>query len=251
MRASEINREPDPLPPEAFHTTHWSVVLAATDRSSVDGREALESLCRAYWHPLYAFVVRRGWPFPDAQDLTQSFFTRLIEKDYLLQAQQEKGRFRSFLLTSLKHFLANEWNRDGAIKRGGGCTFVPWDEPGVEALLERTPSETELSPEATYERQWALTLLDRVFASLREECAAAGKEALFDALRPCLSGERSTAPYSELAATLQMTPGAVQVAVHRLRRRYGELLRAEIADTVEWEADVDDELRHLFAALRS
>jgi RNA polymerase sigma-70 factor (ECF subfamily) len=179
--------------------------------------------------------------------LTQEFFARLLEKNYLNQADREKGRFRSFLLASVKHFLANEWDRANTLKRGGGIAFIPWDE------MEHEPQaslESHLPPDQLYERQWALTLLDQVFTRLREECVAAGKAGLFDTLRVYVSGEKAAAAYAEAGAALSMNAGAVQVAVYRLRKRYGELLRAKIAHTVSRPEDIDEELRHLFAALR-
>jgi RNA polymerase sigma-70 factor (ECF subfamily) len=229
-----------------FTTTHWSVVLAAGG-DAPGAADALTALCRAYWRPLYAYVRRRGHGEQDAQDLTQEFFARFLEKNYVLQANQEKGRFRSFLLASMNHFLANEWDRVNTAKRGGGRTFIPWDQVEDEP---QAAVESDLPPDRLYERQWALAVIDRVFARLREECSVAGKAELFDTLRVHLSGEQAVSSYSESGARLQMTAGAVQVAVHRLRRRYGELLRAEIAQTVSRREEVDEELRHLFAALR-
>jgi RNA polymerase sigma-70 factor (ECF subfamily) len=231
----------------AFATTHWSAVLAAGTQDSTQTAEALAALCRAYWRPLYAFAMRRGYNQHDAQDMTQEFFARFLARNYVAQADREKGRFRSFLLASLKHFLANEWDRANAVKRGGGCALIPWDE------LEHEPQaslESHLPPDQIYERQWALTLLDQVFTHLRDECVAAGKAELFDTLRVYLSGEKAAATYAEAGMTLRMSTGAVQVAVSRLRKRYGELLRAEIAHTVSRPEEIDEELRHLFAALR-
>jgi len=231
----------------AFVTTHWSAVLAAGTQDSPHGPDALADLCRAYWQPLYAYTRRWGHNQHDAQDLTQEFFARFLARNYVAQADREKGRFRSFLLASLKHFLANEWDRANTLKRGGGRAFIPWEE------LEHEPSallESQVPPDQLYERQWALTLLDQVFIRLREECVAAGKAELFDSLRVYLSGEKATAEYAEAGMPLSMSAGAVQVAVHRLRKRYGELLRTEIAHTVSRPEDIDEELRHLFAALR-
>ena len=231
----------------AFVTTHWSAVLTAGTQDSTQTAEALAALCRTYWRPLHAYAMRQGHNQHDAQDLTQEFFARFLAKNYVAQADREKGRFRSFLLASLKHFLANEWDRANTVKRGGGGAFIPWDE------LEHEPSaplESHLPPDQLYERQWALTLLDQVFTRLRNECVAAGKAELFDTLRVHLSGEKAAASYAEVGTTLAMSAGAVQVAVHRLRKRYGELLRAEIAHTVSRPGEVDEELRHLFAALR-
>jgi len=231
-----------------FATTHWSMVLAAGDGVSAPATAALEALCRTYWFPLFTFVRRRGHNPEDAQDMTQEFFARFLGRNVVSQADRDRGRFRSFLLASMKHFLANEWDRSNAIKRGGKCVFVPWDaEPAAGLDVVAAP---ELTAEKLYERQWALTLLDQVFTRLREECVAAGKAELFDTLRVYLSGEKAAAAYAQAAERLGMSAGAVQVAVHRLRRRYGELLRAEIAHTVSRLEEIDEELRHLFAALR-
>ena len=232
-----------------FTTTHWSVVLAAGRSVSPQASEALEKLCRTYWYPLYAYARREGHTVHDAQDLTQEFFARFLAKDYLNQVEREKGRFRSFLLASLKHFLANERDRSNTLKRGGGCAFIPWDDLEREGRVE-VQAPQEWTAERVYERQWALTLIEQVFARLREECRAAGKAELFETLRVYLSGEKSNASYAEAGERLQMSAGAVQVAVHRLRRRYGELLREEISQTVSRPEERDEEIRHLFAALR-
>lgn len=247
---STTNRAaPEPKEGEgAFTITHWSVILAAGQGASPESEAALAALCQVYWRPLYAYVRRRRNGEHDAQDLTQEFFARFLEKNYVAQADREKGRFRSFLLASMNHFLANEWDRANTLKRGGGSAFIPWDE------LEHEPQatlESHLPPDRLYERQWALTVIEQVFARLREECAAAGKAGLYDALRGYLSGEKSAMSYADAAGPLQTTAGSVQVAVHRLRKRYGELLRGEIAQTVSRPGEVDEELRHLFAALRS
>jgi RNA polymerase sigma factor (sigma-70 family) len=247
---SGTRREPSRQPGSAqFATTHWSVVLAAQQGDSVQAAEILEKLCRAYWYPLYVFIRRSGHDEETAKDLTQGFFEQFLEKNYLRQVDREKGKFRSFLLASVKHFLANQRDRANTTKRGGAYDFVPWDEATLETqvLLEALP---DLPAEKSYERQWALTLLDQVFARLREECAAAGKAQLFEALGMYLSGEKSTESYADVASQLNMTAGSVQVAVHRLRRRYGELLRTEIAHTVSRPEEIDEEIRHLFAALR-
>jgi DNA-directed RNA polymerase specialized sigma24 family protein len=225
------------------------VVLAAQQVDSLHAAEILEQLCLTYWYPLFVFIRRSGHDEETAKDLTQGFFEQVLEKNYLRQVDREKGKFRSFLLASVKHFLANERDRAKTTKRGGDYTFVPWDEATLEnqILLETLP---DLPAEKIYERQWALTLLDQVFARLREKCVAAGKAQLFDALRIYLSGEKSAGSYADVAPGLNMTPGSVQVAVHRLRRRYGELLRTEIANTVSRPEEIDEEIRHLFAALR-
>ncbi len=233
-----------------FAATHWSEVLAAQRGDSPQAAAALEKLCRTYWYPLYVFIRRSGHDDETAKDLTQGFFGQFLEKHCLDQVDRAKGRFRSFLLASLKHFLANERDRANTLKRGGAYAFVPWDEAALESQI-LSDAQPDLSAETLYERQWALTLLDQVFARLREECAAAGKAPLFEALRIYVSGEKSMESYAEVATRLNMTAGSVQVAVHRLRRRYGELLRGEIAHTCRGPEEIDEEIHHLFAALRS
>lgn len=228
-----------------FHTTRWSVVLAAGGDAS-RAQPALTTLCRAYWYPLYAFVRRQGVAPHDAQDLTQEFFARLLEKEWLASVQRERGRFRSWLLAAMKHFLANEWDKSRAKKRGGGIAFVSIDEMSAESRYAHEPADTTTA-ETLYDRRWALTLLDRVLARLREEFVAAGKLAHFEALKGALTGDRT--PYSEIATALGTTEGAVKVAVHRLRERYRDIIRAEIAETVSTPAEVEDEMRHLLAAL--
>lgn len=246
---SAAHSEPRGRAPTDFATTHWSVVLAARQGDSPQAFELLERLCRTYWYPLYLFIRRSGHDEETAKDLTQGFFQKLLQKDYLRDVDREKGKFRSFLLTCVKHFLANEWDRAKTAKRGGGYTFVPWDEVMVENY--NIPNYLHsVSAEQAYDRQWALTLLDQVFNRLRDECVQAGKTDLFEALRIYLSGEKSGESYAEVAEGLNMTTGSVQVAVHRLRRRYGELLRGEIAQTVSQPDEVDEEIRSLFAALR-
>jgi RNA polymerase sigma-70 factor (ECF subfamily) len=231
-----------------FATTHWSLVLKAGQTPGQEATEALNKLCHTYWFPLYLFIRRSGHNEETAKDLTQGFFEQFLEKNYLGQVDPQKGKFRSFLLAAAKHFVANQWDRNHARKRGGEYAFIPWDESlESQRLLAALP---DLPAERIYERQWALTLLDQVMARLREECAAAGKAGLFEALAPYLSGEKSAESYGEVAPRLHMTAGSVQVAVHRLRRRYGELLRAEIAHTVSRPEEIDEEIHHLFAALR-
>lgn len=245
---SGSNGEARPAGPVQFVTTQWTAVLTAGRSDSTHAQAALEQLCRAYWHPLYAFVRRQGHDEHDAQDLTQEFFVRLLEKHYLGEVEREKGRFRSFLLAAMKHFLANEWHRANAQKRGGGQKFVPLDAEDAETRYGVDPAHLE-SPDRLFERRWALTLLDLVLARLRAEHEAAGKAELFDALKGCLTGDRAELPYAELGSKLGLSEGAVKVAVHRLRQRYRGLLRAEVAHTVASEQDVEDELRHLFHAL--
>lgn len=231
-----------------FATTHWSIVLSAKGESSTQVKESLAKLCHAYWYPLYAYVRRQGHSAHDAQDLTQEFFVRLLGKDYLAAVDRSKGRFRSFLLAAMKHFLANEWDKAQAQKRGGGQVFVALDAASAETRYALEPVDNA-SPERIFERRWALTLLDQVLARLRGEFTAAGKKTLFESLKGALTGSRDSLPYAELGAKLGMSEGAVKVAVHRLRTRYRELLREEIASTVASDADVEDELRHLFKLL--
>ena len=232
----------------AFLTTHWSVVLGAGEESSPAATEALEKLCRAYWYPLYAYVRRRGFAAPDAQDLTQEFFARLVEKHYLAGVDRSKGKFRTFLLAALEHFLANQWRDARAQKRGGGQTLLSLDDAAAETRYHLEPVDCD-TPEKIYERRWALTLLEQTLSRLREECRATDKTQLFDELKGVLSGEESERTYAEIAARLGMTEGAVKAAVHRLRQRYGTLLREEIAQTVASPEEIDEEIRHLFAAV--
>ena len=229
----------------AFASTRWSVVLAASGDDS-RARAALTTLCHGYWYPLYAYVRRQGHAPHDAQDLTQEFFARLIEKNWLSAVARERGRFRSFLLSAMKHFLANEWDKSHAQKRGGAVSFISINDE-AESRYAAEPSAPD--DEALYDRRWALTMLDRVLMRLRSEHADAGKIEQFDALKGALTGDAP--PYAEIAVRLRTTEGAVKVAVHRLRERYRELLRAEIADTVTQSMEVEEELRHLFSVLAS
>lgn len=242
-----------PLPADArrpFATTRWSVVLAAGKDSSPDSRQALVTLCEAYWYPLYAYVRRRGYDAEEAQDLTQEFFTRLLEKDYVRAADPARGKFRSFLLSSLNHFLANEWRRERAQKRGGQQTILSLDFAAGEGRLTLEPAH-EMTPEKVFERRWAMTLLTQALARLREEYAAAGKLPLLERLQPFLGGEGNAAPYKEIGDELGLSEGAVKVAVHRLRRRCRDILRDEIAQTVVSIQEVDEELQDLFRAITS
>ena len=231
-----------------FTTTHWSVVLAAGNTSSPDSSQALASLCQTYWYPLYACVRRLGRSPHDAQDLTQAFFARVLERSLVKEADPARGRFRSFLLTSLKNFLADEWDKAQAQKRGGGQPSFSWDEPSAETRYELEPAH-EINAEKLFERRWALTLLEQALKRLEAEYAALGKQRLFDELHIVLLGEKGSLTYAEVGARLAMTEGTVKVAAHRLRRRYRELVRAEIAHTVASPGEIDDEIRHLFAAL--
>ncbi len=233
---------------EQFTATHWSVILAAGQGGTARSEQALEVLCRTYWHPLYAYVRRRGHPEHEAQDLTQEFFARLLDKDYLRAVDRAKGKFRSFLLAAIEHFLAKEWRRANAQKRGGGVDFVPLDGPSAESgpLQVAAPN---LSSEEFFDQQWAITLLEQAVGRLRQEYGAAGKGELFEELKIYLTGERREGCYAELAARLGTTVAALKMSVSRMRQRYGELLRAEIANTVSGPEEVEQELRALLAAL--
>jgi RNA polymerase sigma factor (sigma-70 family) len=231
--------------PVVFTTTHWSVVLAAREKDTPESLAALETLCRAYWHPLYAFARRSGHSPADAEDLTQGFFARLLEKDFLLAAVRDKGKFRSFLLTALKRFMANEWDRQHARKRGGFTTFVEIDQPLAESRMVAEPESAQ--PDQVFDRQWALTLLQRTLSALEQEYVASGRAKLFEQLRLCLSKDPEALPYSEIAQQMKLTEAAVKMAVHRLRARYREILQAEIAQTVSTAEEVEEELRHLLS----
>lgn len=245
MAGSESKERPRSGEADQFETTQWSAVLAAGQDTTAESREALAKLCEAYWFPLYAFIRRKGATVDDAKDLTQGFFAQLIEKGFLKEVRRERGKFRAFLLTALKHYMANERRRDRAQKRGGGQTPSSLDFDVAEGTY-RLESAEELTPEKLYERQWAMTLLDQVSQSLSEEYAQSGKGAFFDTLRPFLTGEEPRGSYAQVAGELAMTEGAVKVAVHRLRKRFGAVLRREIAQTLTPSDDVEDEIRHLF-----
>ncbi len=229
-----------------FHTTHWSVVLDAKRSDTAKADEALEILCRTYYYPLYAFVRREGHRPHEAQDLTQEFFHRFLAKDYLASVGREKGKFRSFLLASLKHFLSSARVRESALKRGGGHTFVALEHESVEERYLLEPA-SELPSELFYDRGWATTLMERAMVRLRQEFEGENRGAEFDRLRAFLSREPKEGEYAALAEFTNLTPGAISVAVHRLRQRYGQRVRAEVADTVAHPADVEEELRYLFA----
>lgn len=229
-----------------FATTHWSVVQTAARSDTTRAGAALEKLCRTYWFPLYAYVRRRGQSPADAQDLTQAFFARLLEHNWVGAADRERGRFRTFLLTAMSRFLADEWDKVRAQKRGGGQLPVSLEE--AETLYGLEPADTRTA-EQTFERRWALALLDTVLYRLKTEYETAGRGDLFARLHGCLVGGRGSQPYAHLAGQLGMTEGAVKVAVHRLRLRYRELLRQEIAQTLAAGEDVEAELRHLFKVL--
>ncbi len=231
-------------------TTHWSVVLSARQPDSPQATEALETLCRTYWYPLYAFVRRQGCSPQDAQDLTQEFFARLLEKNYLKSAQEQKGKFRTFLLVALKRFLANDWDRRHAQKRGGFAPVISIDEAWAESRFAAEPV-AEGQPDQQFDRQWAMTLLDQTMKRLEEEYVSTGRAKLFQALRGLLVKEASALPYAEVAAGLRLTEAAVKMAVHRLRGRYREILKEEIAATVSSPEEVEAEIQHLFSAFAS
>jgi RNA polymerase sigma factor (sigma-70 family) len=239
--------QPSPQPNACFLTTHWSVVLSAQDKESPASRAALETLCRTYWFPLYAYVRRFGHNAHDAQDLTQGFFARVLEKDYLKTAARERGRFRTFLLVMLKRFLAGEWDRQHAQKRGGFTPLVSIDQELAESRFAAEPADS-LQPDLVFDRQWAMTLLERTMSCLREEYVSTGRAKLFELLSGCIARDEGSLRYAEIAARLNLTEAAVKMAVHRLRARYRELLRAEIAGTVSSPEEVDEEIRHLFSA---
>lgn len=234
---------------QVFDKTQWSMVLAAADRTTPGSAEALEQLCRAYWPPVYSHLRMKGHDLHEAQDLAQEFFSRLLHGPSLASVSPEKGRFRAFLLASLKHFLINEWKRDRALKRGGGVVFVDLDglDPGVRDACEPRAGE---DPESAYERRWALTLLGRVRSRMKREYEAAGQSDRHDALNSYLLGGEETDSYAQTAARLGLTEAAVKSAIYKIRQRFGQLLRAEIARTVGSAGEVDDELRHLIASLR-
>jgi RNA polymerase sigma-70 factor (ECF subfamily) len=222
--------------------------LSARRKDSPQSAAALETLCRTYWYPLYAYVRRQGHSPPDAQDLTQEFFARLLQKDYLKAAAREKGRFRTFLIVALKRFLANEWDRVRAQKRGGGQPLLSLDTELAEQRYRIEPAE-QATADKIYERRWALTLLDRTLARLREEFAATGRARDFDRLKVCLTAERGEISYAEIAAALGLSEGAARVAVHRLRKRFREVFREEIAHTVSGPEDIEEEVRYLMGVL--
>lgn len=246
MTSSDDERADDR--PQDFATTRWSVVLAAGRRSSPKASAALEDLCQIYWYPLYVYVRRRGYTGDDAADLTQEFFARLLEKNRLAQVDRRKGKFRSFLLASMKHFLANEWDKSQAQKRGGGRAPISIELSVAETAYRFEPVD-EITAERAFERRWALTLLDSVLQQLRTEYVAGGREDLFDRIKGRLMHPDDAGGYRDIAADLSMSEGAVKVAVYRLRKRYRELLVHEVSQTVTVAGEIDDEVGELFKAL--
>lgn len=233
---------------ETFETTDWTLIRTAREGEDRDARAALARLCKAYWYPLYAFVRYQGYSADDAADLVQGFFALLLEKHYLEDVDPEAGRFRTFLLSSLKHFLSNERAKERALKRGGGLQTISLDSEEAERRWIYEPVVEE-TPEDVFERRWARTVVDHALNRLRLERAAVGKAKEFDLLAPYLIGEEPHPPYREVAEQLDTSVGALRVAVHRLRNQFGDLLRHEIRQTVTQPAEVDDEIRHLLSAL--
>ena len=233
----------------AFATTRWSVVLEAQGESPA-AQEALETLCRIYWRPLYAFVRREGCGHEEAQDITQGFFASLFERESLNAVRREKGRLRSYLLKALKYFLADEQRRARAIKRGKGQRLIPLEELGAEGQSEMEPADP-VTAEMIYERRWASTLLERVLSRLKDEYQTAGNARLFDLLKQLLPDEPGAPSQAEIAAQLGMTENATRQAFYRFRQCYQSLLREEIAHTVATPADIEDELRHLIAVVEA
>src|ERR1051325_7531712 len=233
-----------------FATAHWSVVLAAKDDASAHADEALATLCRTYWYPLYVFIRRSGYAQHDAEDLTQEFFARLLSRNYLNAVDRTKGKFRSFLLAAFHHFAANQRRDARAQKRGGQCTFISLNDESAEQCYLQCAA-TDLPPEKLFERQWATTVLEQVVGALRREFIAAGKAAMFDELKVFLTGDKPSGGYATVAARLGTTEAALKMSVSRMRQRYGELLHAEIAKTVSGPEDIEEELQALFAALSS
>ena len=240
--------DPRPHPTESFPTTRWSLVLGAREGASADARAALAELCGTYWYPLYAFIRRKGYGPEDAQDLTQTYFARLLEKGVIAAADRSKGRFRAFLRTDCQHFLIDQYRRNAA--RGGVATPISIDARDAEGRYLFEPAD-EMSPDLLFDRAWAMTLLDRVLGLLAGEYAARGRSEVFDGLKVLLTGGKGAVPSARLADQLGMTERAVNVAVYRLRKRYREILQEQIAATLDDTSELDDEIRSLFDALRS
>jgi RNA polymerase sigma factor (sigma-70 family) len=236
-------------PDREFTTTHWSVVLAAGQCDTPDAHQALGTLCRTYWYPLYAFARRQGRSPEDAEDLTQAFFERFLEKGSIGLADPTRGRFRSFLLGSFKNFIAEAHRQASRVKRAGGQSAVSWDAMSAEERYQAEPQD-ESSAEALYEERWALTLLDAAMARLGAELAAAGRERIFVELKGQIWGGSGVLSYRELSGRLEMSEGALKVTVHRLRQRFRELLREEVVHTVADAGEINDELRHLVGVVR-
>jgi RNA polymerase sigma-70 factor (ECF subfamily) len=234
----------------AFNTTRWSVVMAAGAGSSESARAAVEKLCRSYWFPLYAFGRRLGNSPEDAEDLTQEFFARFLARDHFALADRACGRFRTFLLTSLKRFQTDEWRRGNRVKRDGGVAFVSTGAAEAESRYSAEPRH-ELSPDRLFDRRWAEALLERVLDQLRQDYSSTGRAGIYTQLQQFLWGRNAEMSYAEMGRQLGLNEGAVKVAVHRLRQRFRDLLRAEVARTVESPDQVEDELQHLLGVFAS
>jgi DNA-directed RNA polymerase specialized sigma24 family protein len=238
------------IPASRFHTTRWTLVLAAVEKPTADSRQALARLCEIYWHPVYAFIRRSGHDPEEAQDLTQGFFTLLVAKNYLQSADRERGRFRSFLLTAVKHYLANEWDRENALKRGGGQVRIPLDSLDLETWY-KPAVVNEDTPEVLFQKRWALSLLDHVMTKLRVHYREAGKGEQFEVLSTFLNRNPNDPRYETVAAEAGTSAGALRMSAMRMRRKYREFLRAEIAETVTSPEDIDDEIRFLLSVLNA
>jgi RNA polymerase sigma factor (sigma-70 family) len=234
--------------PQWFSTTHWSVVISAGQANSSQAFESLEKLCRAYWPPLYSYIRRQGHGPEEAQDLTQAFFAKLLQKNFWARADPQKGRFRTFLLTALRHFLADERDRGRTAKRGGGLSFISLDEQASEQRF-LDGRDQNLSAEQQFDRQWAATVLEQARARLREECVASGKSGLYDRVSLVGGQNECAVPHAVIAQELGLSVGAVKSAVSRLRARYGELVRQEVAHTVSSPDEIEEEIRHLLAVI--
>jgi len=248
MSPSSLSRDERRAGPAAFQTTHWSVVLAARDQEGTAAQEALASLCSSYWYPLYAFVRRCGHGPQEAEDLTQEFFYRFLERNWLGSVHPSGGKFRSFLLACLKHFLAKERQRANAQRRGGGCCVIPLDGQAAENRYLLEPPDN-VTPEVLFERQWAVMVLERTYSLLKEQYARRGKGRLFEDLKGFLPAGKGSSSRAELAAKRGISADSLDVAIHRLRQRFGALLREELAQTVSSPAEVEEELRHLISIL--
>jgi DNA-directed RNA polymerase specialized sigma24 family protein len=248
MHSADDNSSTGAVPGEWFTTTHWTMVLEARDPESPQASAALEKLCTTYWYPLYVYIRRQGKDEASAKDLTQGFFERFLEKDYLRQVQREKGRFRSFLLGSLKHFLADEWDKARALKRGGGKSLLSLDDASAEERYHFEPADT-MTADKLFERRWALTLLDQARARLREEYVQEGKGDLYDRLKVFEAGDPDAPSYAAVGAEFGLTENGVKAVVHRMRERYRQLIRHEVAHTVASRAEVDEEIRYLISVI--
>ena len=253
MRCSQAVRPETPIDgfgPARFTTTRWSIVSSCSDSANDEEKAhaALAELCKIYWRPVFAFICRQGHSVPDAQDLTQEFFTQLIRKEHLRLADREKGKFRTFLLATLDYFLAREWSRAHRQKRGGHFIFISLEQQSPEQRYQLEPPDND-TPEKKFSRNWALAILTQTMSVLESECQTSGKQALFEEVKTVLAGEGSDEGYAEISRRLGMGEGALRMAVHRLRQRYGELLRNEIAQTVSGPEEVEEEMRYLKIAL--